>query len=285
MIKLEQLADPNEIPNHKLPPLDRIAIGTDDVDERALTPLQNKWVADGYVILRDFMPHQLVDAYRELRCRVASPGGWKCPTPYMYFREIRDLSMYRPLTMVLKELIGEEMGLHLNLTGWVSTERAWHQDDYLNPDFVNSWYAATWIALEDIKAESGPFEFVPGSHKWPLTRKEKVFEHLEHHEKQGADWPWHSEKVCAPAFEEYIERTGSRVEKFLAKKGDVLIWHGRLAHRGGTPEVKGTQRKCLISHYSAVSKRLDMTLTGKHKDSVFFIHKNPLDAQSPWPTI
>ena len=54
--------------------------------------------------------------------------------------------------------------MHLNLTGWVSTERNWHQDDYLNP-FINSWYGRL-VALDKISADAGPFEYVPGSHKW-----------------------------------------------------------------------------------------------------------------------
>ena len=47
------------------------------------------------------------------------------------------------------------MLLHLALTGWISTQRDWHQDDYLNPPFVANWYAAVWMALDDISAESG----------------------------------------------------------------------------------------------------------------------------------
>jgi hypothetical protein len=68
----------------------------------------------------------------------------------MHVPEIRDLSLYPPLHEVIKELFGGEFVLHLNLTGFVSTERDWHQDDYLNPPFINGWYLATWMALEDI---------------------------------------------------------------------------------------------------------------------------------------
>jgi len=84
---------------------------------------------------------------------------------------MRYLLLYPPLMAKLKEVIGEEMILHLCLTGWVSTQRGWHQDDYLNPSFVNSWRTAVWIALGDIH---GPFEYVLGSHRWPLMRGEKV---------------------------------------------------------------------------------------------------------------
>ena len=66
------------------------------------------------------------------------------------------------------------MCLSLALTGWVSTERNWHQDDYLNPPDVDAWYVAAWLALDDIPSGSGPFQYVPGSHRWPAIRGDKV---------------------------------------------------------------------------------------------------------------
>ena len=45
----------------------------------------------------------------------------------------RTLALDPPLMAKLKEVSGEDMMLHLCLTGWISTKREWHQDDYLNP--------------------------------------------------------------------------------------------------------------------------------------------------------
>ena len=52
------------------------------------------------------------------------------------------------------------MVLHLNLTGWISSERNWHQDDYLNSAEINGWYLAVWMALDDVSPNSGPFQFI-----------------------------------------------------------------------------------------------------------------------------
>ncbi len=113
---------------------------------------------------------------------------------------------------MLRELIGKETMLHLNLTGWISTERDWHQDDDLNPGPVNSWYAAVWIALDTIDPASGPFEFIPGSHRWPLPRGEKVraFMTAEERARSIADagfdiWP----KLTEPAIEAEIRERGA----------------------------------------------------------------------------
>jgi hypothetical protein len=269
------------VPDATVPRLDREVL---DVPPESLTPAQRAWREDGVVILQKFMPEALMDRYSALRARLKKPGGWRSPVPYMHYDELKDICLYRPLTQVMTSLVGESMGLHLNLTGWISTERTWHQDDYLNPPFIVSHYAAVWIALEDVPAESGPFEFVRGSHRWPLMRREKVLEHLEPGALRTPDWPSRAEAFVTPACEAEIARRGAKVEQFLGKRGDVLIWHGRLMHQGSKPTVPGTPRKALIAHYSAVSKRRDMPdWKVYHRpeldvSGVYFNIERPLDA-------
>lgn len=142
------------------------------------------------------------------------------------------------------------------------------------------------MALDDIHPNSGPFEYVPGSHRWPLLRRELVWNQMEQEETIKPDWPTISERICVPAFEDYINRTGSQVHQFLGKKGDVLIWHGRLAHRGSLAKNPDLQRKGLIAHYSAISKRPDMPYRAKWNNGQwYFIHNNRLDEGSPSTTI
>ena len=39
------------------------------------------------------------------------------------------------------------------------------------------------------------------------------------------------------------------IYSFLPKKGDAIIWHGRLIHRGANPRNNDLTRKSLIGHY------------------------------------
>lgn len=281
------LADISEQPDDAgLPWLDRAGC-----DGANLNANQLHWREHGYLILPGFIPEKLIEAYSTLRESYRNQDGslnlpgWSCPTPYMHYRELRDICLYPPLSEVLASLIGEQMGLHLTLTGWVSTTRDWHQDDYLNPPFVNSWYLAVWFALDDISDDSGPFEFVPGSHRWPLLRRNLVWKHLSESEKSRPDWPTISERVCTPAFERHIQETGSEVKKFLGKRGDVLIWHGRLAHRGSKATNPNALRKGLVAHYSAVSRRPDMPALTRWNSQPMFLHMNRLDTNCPPATI
>jgi ectoine hydroxylase-related dioxygenase (phytanoyl-CoA dioxygenase family) len=181
----------------------------------------------------------------------------------MQVPELRAVGLYPPLMRMLEHLIGEPMLLHLALSGWVSTERNWHQDDYLNPPFVNSWYAAVWIALDRIDPASGPFEYVPGSHRWPLLRGENVRRFLTDEERERKEygvnhWPKYSERFVVPAIEVEIARQRVPPRTFLGEKGDVLIWHGRLMHRGTLAAQAGRERRSLITHYSGLDHRPDM---------------------------
>jgi ectoine hydroxylase-related dioxygenase (phytanoyl-CoA dioxygenase family) len=200
----------------------------------------------------------------------------------MHIKEIRDLCLYKPLSDTLASLIGDKMGLHLNLTGWVSTERNWHQDDYLNPDFINSWYCAVWIALDTIHPDCGPFQYVPGSHRWPLTRMQRVHAYLQPEEAKLVEWPKIAERFVNRAFDREIARVGLPVREFLGEKGDVLVWHGRLAHRGSEPRNRSLVRKSLIAHYSALSKRTDMPQVAYTDEGApyFVLEGYPLDWQS-----
>jgi hypothetical protein len=269
-------AELSETPDDGLvPPLDRA-----ECDESALTENQRKWRRDGYLILEKFFPDDMLDAYSAERWRLRPKlQSWSCPVVYMHVPEARALCTHGALSAILEELIGEPMGLHLNLTGWISTERNWHQDDYLNPPFLNSYYLAVWIALDDIPAESGPFEYVPGSHRWPLLRAEKVREFLPLH-MRFSSWPTWSQHFVAPACEEEIERRGAKVERFLAKKGDVMIWHGRLLHRGSPPQDKTIPRKALIAHYSSIKRRPDFSepLRDGEDGGWYFPFDMPLDS-------
>ncbi len=255
------LADISERPDPSvLPWIDRPGI-----DESILTADQAAWRRDGVVIKPAYFPEALIDAYAERRARLGNPAGWQSPTPYLHVPELRDLALYPPMMQLMESLIGEEMMLHLALTGWVSTERTWHQDDYLNPPHVNSWYCAIWIALADIHPDSGPFEYLPGSQAWPLMRRDKVRSFLTEEELARREgplgvnfWERYSERFVTPAIDAEIERTGIRTEVYLPKKGDLLIWHGRLMHRGSMAKVHWMERRSLICHYSGVNHRGDM---------------------------
>lgn len=260
-------------------------------------PSRADWNDDGVAIFHDLIPGYLLDAYAEewidahgypvmamdwpggnvqqVGYEMRRPGGWPHATPYMEHEALRVLCCDSGLGVELERLTGEPMGVHLNLTGWVTTERDWHQDSYLNPPEVGDYYAAVWVALADIHPESGPFQYVPGSHRWPQVTRAKIWEHVD-----GTDprWPKHSERVLVPLFTEEIRARKAPVVTYLPKRGDVLVWHGRLLHRGSRARQAGLERRALIAHYSGIAHRPDMPRAVQHERGGWYF---PLDSKTP----
>lgn len=236
-----------------------------------LSTYQQQFRDFGVLCIPDLMPEANIAAYRSVRDKLMSDGGWNMPCPYLHFSEIREICLYRPLVEMAEHLIGHPMGLHLNLTGYVSTERNFHMDDYLNPEHVKSHYVAVWIALEDIDPKSGVFQYVPGSNRWPVIRQNKVFEIMAEDGISPSDplWPTKTQDWIAGACEQKIEEMGAQVVDYVPKKGDVLFWHGCLIHRGSKPIDKSLKRHALIAHYSSVNHRPDMPNVKYHTNADF----------------
>lgn len=269
-VTLDDLTEPAP-DSEERPPLDRVGVEPTDATEK-------HWRTHGWVVRRKLIPDELIDSYEDAWRAVndVKTGLSRWPAcAYMHDPRILDLCLCDPLVEALQPLVGGDVGLHLNLTGWRSTRRDWHQDDYLNPPYVNSWYAAAWIALADVRADAGPFEFVDGSHKWPRLRRERILSALGLDETDP-NWPAKTEEVLTPLVDAEIKRRGVTPKRRVLHRGDVLIWHGGLYHRGTVPKKPTMERRACIAHYSAVHKRTDMDPWLAHGNGFFYAHEQPL---------
>ena len=229
-----------------------------DIDEAKLTKDQQAWRRDGFLVVPGLLPNDLIDAYCAVREKVDIDAGYTYSVPYMHIKELRDLCLYKPLVAKMAELIGQEPGLHLNLTGWKSTQRNFHSDNYLNPPFVGTRYCAAWLALDDVHPHAGPFEWVEGSHLWPTMTMKGLFKHIPESMHLNPAWPRLTQDAVADACEQEIVKRKAATHLFLGKRGDVLLWDSRLVHRGSVPRNPRLLRKTVIAHYSGVNVRKDM---------------------------
>lgn len=233
------------------------------------TPLvgRNDWNDEGYVIFEGLLDDPVLSDYEyewlsvhgSQRGEAVNWQGWLDCTPYFRYSALRRLCCDPRLATALESVTGEPMAVHLNLTPWVSTERDWHSDQILNPPAVGDHYAAVWIALQDIHPDSGPFQFIPGSHRWPQVNQSKLRACLTDDENADPLWPRHAERILTPLFEAYINEREMEEEivSYFPKRGDCMIWHPRLVHRGSKPNIPGMERRAVISHYSSLD-RADM---------------------------
>lgn len=230
-----------------------------------MTDNQRYYADNGYLILRGFIPDDLIDAYLELRVEhELQKQQFPDNTPFIEHKLMRDVLLYPPLMAVIRELHAAEMGLIFSLTGFRSTNRGWHQDAYLDPEDALP-RLASWIACGDVTDQMGPFEYVPGSHRWHALSNVKINEFLRpeyrwpdgHLARKPGNFGWGriSEAFIDPAVYDKIDRDGAEVHEFTAKKGDVLLWYGRLMHRGSPALQNGATRPGLIGHYAPIFER------------------------------
>jgi len=106
------------------------------------------------------------------------------------------------------------------------------------------YLVATWMALEDITPQSGPLHYYPGSQKLPYILGED-FDHSSNAFAIGDDLYGNYEKKIAAL----IEEKKLKKEIFLAKKGDLLVWHANLLHGGEPVTDEHSTRKSLVTHY------------------------------------
>lgn len=237
----------------------RPLIDRENVDENDLSPLQLEWRRSGRIILSNVIPENLIMDYEEWRHRRRLPdafGAVPNEFAYLFVPEVRRIALLQAVSAVIQHLFDVRLCLHLDISNWKSTERDWHQDGFSDESEYSGYYAAAWFALEDIHPDSGPFENVPGSNRWGLTRVGKVLSLCPQAHSTPELWPQFANRVVRDACQNEIVARGATIQAFLARRGDVLIWGPQLVHRGSRPLDPARPRKALVAHYSS-SRKLD----------------------------
>lgn len=119
-----------------------------------------------------------------------------------------------------------------------SQAAAFHQDasfvDFLDPPLM----LTCWIALDDTQAGCGTLEYVPGSHRWEITKRPIDF----HHPKNG----YRSRMLAAAAAARETEPIVRPVE---VRAGAVVFHHGLTWHGSeGNPSLARSRRSIAL-HY------------------------------------
>jgi len=131
---------------------------------------------------------------------------------------------------------------HFSLTFSKGSKQLLHQDTCVFHTWPMNALIGVWAALEDIQPDSGPLVYYPGSHREPLFH-------------EFDNYPQTQRRTSSPEqsdlYQEYVESVAAKYERkeFLAKKGEVLFWHGMLVHGGSRFVAPNTTRKSFVIHY------------------------------------
>ena len=188
---------------------------------------------------------------------------------------IRDLVFAGPLREFL-ELIFERRALaSQSLTFLRGSSQGYHQDTVYVPFSLPTQFAASWVALEDVTPGGGELTYFPGSHRVPEYLYGDRFKTLWDAQRmlrrnslreEMADY---SEKL-----EGRSRMAGLSPKSFMAKKGDVLLWHADLAH-GGLPIDVNKTRASVVTHYcpkevASLTFERGRTAVRSHHDTAWY---------------
>jgi hypothetical protein len=228
-------------------------------DEAALC---RHWHDHGYVILPRFFSAESLDKAWVAYERAIADGGLvpqvdrgqegatdpfpgRVLNPHATVPEISRLWADPGMAWIISMLLGVKAMPFQTITGHKGSEQLSHSDSIHMTTYPIGYLAANWIAFEDIAADSGPLEYYPGSHKQPYLFSKDVGIPFE---EAGSSYaPYHAK--YEPAVARVIAENGLKPEYFLAKKGDVLIWHANLLHGGSPRHNTLRSRKALVCHF------------------------------------
>lgn len=211
--------------------------------------IKNFYDINGFYIAEKLIKQELLDSYDEYWKNKVEKGlvesgvdnhGYSIKTSrtsYLTEKEVMDILCGESVSNLFMD-IDKGVALHMNLDYENSTEKDWHQDTVLPQKIVGDNYVSIWIAMEDIHPDSGPLQLVPGSHLWELDIQDI--------------YPTHTTYATADSsvkLDQEIKKRNAEIITFLPKRGDALVWHGRLIHRGSIPVNKNISRRSLIGHY------------------------------------
>ena len=212
-----------------------------------------QWPSKGYVILRGCFSIDEVGAInnevdRLIRDKVVDFNftGRKIMFAFRHSALLRDVVHDERLTAVLDFMLGKRMKPFQSINFLTGSEQAAHSDSIHMTTYPLGYLAAAWIALEEMTTDNGPLVFYPGSHKLPYLLN-GTYDHGGNAFVIGDEAYARYEQEVAMAIDQgHFER-----HEFLARPGDVLIWHANLLHGGKKMGISGASRKSMAVHYFA----------------------------------
>jgi ectoine hydroxylase-related dioxygenase (phytanoyl-CoA dioxygenase family) len=208
------------------------------------------WSDKGYMILKDWFDVSTTDAIQQEVERLVSLDKLR-PThdnKLMFANRmssiVRDVTFDTRLTGLLDFILGTEVIPFQTINFFYGSNQRAHSDSIHMTTYPLGYLIAVWIALEDTTPENGPLFYYPGSHKLPYLLNSDFNEGetaLQLGHKTYVDY---EDRIEETIRNEHLQR-----DIFLAKKGDVLVWHANLIH-GGLPVVNpALTRKSMVIHY------------------------------------
>lgn len=157
--------------------------------------------------------------------------------------DVRAIACNADILALLGKLYGRAAFPFQTLNFPIGTQQAAHSDSVHFSSQPERFMCGVWLAMEDIHPDAGPLFYYPGSHRWPIVSNLMIGRRGHGSQLSSAQEPY------AEAWRALRQANGAVEERFLARKGQALIWCANLLH-GGSPQ---TDPRCTrwsqVTHY------------------------------------
>jgi hypothetical protein len=181
----------------------------------------------------------------QLTCWEQGEGGPpRLQDGWQQHASIRRLALEPIILDLLCHLYGREPFAFQSLNFAVGSEQPYHSDAVHFHSYPLGFMCGVWIALQDVSEDSGPLIYFPGSHRLPYLSAES----LDLDPAQVKAEP-HPQRFFQDHWHAAVRERGYVLERFLPKRGNVLIWHANLLHGGEPVNVRTSRRWSQVIHY------------------------------------
>lgn len=263
-----------------------------------MTSNLGRWNEDGWLHLRGFFSNEEVaELNREVerlwarrpravtvddldtnrRCRFSALDAstrthrLKLNDLYLVSPRLREMLLAPRLVALLHSLMAAPPVLCNSLNLERSSEQDNHIDSLYMTPRTEGKLIATWIALEDIRADAGPLRVYPGSHR--ITPF--VFSDGGRHaiDAEMELWSGHTH--------DEVRRRGLQPVTVPANAGDLVIWHADLLHGAEAITDPDSTRKSVVGHYFSLEDSLRRGYRVKSLNDAWWIARRPQPVDTP----
>jgi ectoine hydroxylase-related dioxygenase (phytanoyl-CoA dioxygenase family) len=244
--------------------------------------LATEYYENGYIVLSNLFSDELMDNIKTEMLEKGFNANFPIETfrnevriqdLWQYSDPIKELACHPKILDTLKMLYEREPVPFQTLNFKVGTQQKAHSDTLHFSSLPARYMCGVWVALEDITEDNGPLFYYPGSHRNP----EYNFSDFKN---TTEDTSYENYPEYETFMEELMEKSSYKKKKFLAKKGDALIWSSNIIHGGSPVEDPKSTRFSQVTHYYFENCLYYTPMLSNMVTNELFIRRNLVDIKT-----
>jgi len=209
-----------------------------------------RFARDGFVVLDAALPEPMIAAANAAidHAVETSYQGYRygdstrLEQMHVEYPAMREIWLHQPVHRFLSLVFDSPSRPCQSLVYVFGSQQDAHQDTVHLTPFPAGAMCGVWIALEDVQPGSGELVVYPGSHRLP-----RVYMKDTGTAKVRGDWSEFGRNVVG-RWAELLKGSGIEPMPYLARRGQILIWHENLMHAGSVRRDKSLSRRSIVTH-------------------------------------